>query len=184
MSYEQLTDLAETSPPGARGVIFTPWLAGERSPVDDKSARAGFTNLSVTSTTSDLVRAVLEGVAANSAWLFTYVEKFAGTTLSPIRLLGGGAQSSLWCQIFADTLGREVEQVREPMVAQLRGAALLAAISLGQMKLSEVSTRVTRGVTYQPLPENVAAYQERRDQLPSLFARDKSWRRETKPSAH
>jgi xylulokinase len=177
MSYEQMTDLAETSPPGARGVIFTPWLAGERSPVDDKSARAGFTNLSVTSTTSDLIRAVLEGVAANSAWLFTFVEKFAGTTLTPIRLLGGGAQSSLWCQIFADTLGREVEQVREPMVAQLRGAALLAAISLGRMNLSEVSTRVTRGATFQPLPENVESYHERREQLPSLFVRDKSWRR-------
>jgi xylulokinase len=177
MSYERMTALAATSPPGARDVIFTPWLAGERSPVDDKSARAGFTNLSVTSTTSDLIRAVLEGVAANSAWLFTYVEKFAGTTLSPIRLLGGGAQSSLWCQIFADTLGREVEQVREPMVAQLRGAALLAAISLGHLNLSDVSTRVTRGTMYQPLPENAESYQERRNQLPSLFARDKSWRR-------
>ncbi|MGA2969964.1 MAG: FGGY-family carbohydrate kinase [Acidimicrobiales bacterium] len=183
MGYEQLTALAETSPPGARGVIFTPWLAGERSPIDDKSARAGFTNLSATSTTSDLIRAVLEGVAANSAWLFSYVEKFAGTTLSPIRLLGGGAQSSLWCQIFADTLGRDVEQVREPLVAQLRGAALLAAISLGQMNLGDVSSRVARGTPYQPLPENVESYQERRNQLPSLFARDKSWRRETRSSS-
>jgi xylulokinase len=183
MGYEQMTALAETSPTGARGVIFTPWLAGERSPVDDKSARAGFTNLSVTSTTSDLIRAVLEGVAANSAWLFTYVEKFAGTTLSPIRLLGGGAQSSLWCQIFADTLGREVEQVRDPMVAQLRGASLLAAISLGHMNLSDVSTRVARGTTYQPRAENVASYQERRDQLPTLFARDKSWRRANQSSS-
>lgn len=182
MTYEQMTALAEHSPPGARGVIFTPWLAGERSPVDDKTARAGFTNLSVTSTTADLVRAVLEGVAANSAWLFTYVEKFAGTTLSPIRLLGGGAQSPLWCQIFADTLGREVEQVREPMVAQLRGAALLAAISLGQMNLNDVSTRVTRGTTYQPLGGNVEAYRQRRDELPTLFARDKSWRRAAKSS--
>jgi xylulokinase len=177
MNYEDMTALAATSPPGARGVIFTPWLAGERSPIDDKSARGGFTNLSVTSSTSDLIRAVLEGVAANSAWLFNYVEKFAGTTLSPVRLLGGGAQSPLWCQIFADTLGRDVEQVRDPMVAQLRGAALLASISMGQMKLSEVSTRVARGVTYRALPDNVESYRERRDQLPRLFARDKSWRR-------
>jgi xylulokinase len=70
---------------------------------------------------------VLEGVAANSAWLLGYVEKFAGRELTPLRLLGGGAQSSEWCQIYADTLGRVVEQVPEPMVAQLRGAALLAS---------------------------------------------------------
>lgn len=184
MSYEDMTALAETSPPGARGVIFTPWLAGERSPVDDKSARAGFTNLSVTSTTSDLIRAVMEGVAANSAWLFTYVEKFAGQTLSPIRLVGGGAQSSLWCQIFADTLGREVEQVNDPMVAQLRGTALLAAISLGRMNLGDVSAHITRGTMYHPLADNADCYQERRHQLPTLFARDKSWRRGSASSSH
>jgi len=121
MDFPEMTALAATSPPGANGVIFTPWLSGERSPVDDKRARAGFTNLSMTSSTADLIRAVMEGVAANSNWLFGYVEKFAGTRLSPVRLIGGGAQSDLWCQIYADTLGREVEQVRDPMVAQLRG---------------------------------------------------------------
>jgi xylulokinase len=176
MSFSDMTTLAETSPAGANGVLFTPWLTGERSPVDDKGARAGFTDLSVTSTTADLIRAVLEGVAANSAWLFGHVERFAGQHLTPIRLLGGGAQSDLWCQIYANTLDRDIEQVHDPLVAQLRGAALLASVSLGLIKLDEVSAHVTPGQMFSPAPGDVDAYRTRRDELPSLYARDKGWR--------
>jgi xylulokinase len=176
-SFSDLTALAATSPPGARGVRFTPWLAGERSPVDDKEARAGFTNLSVTSTSADLVRAVMEGVAANSAWLLGYVEKFVNARLSPLRMLGGGAQSPLWCQIFADTLEREVEQVDKPMVAQLRGAALLASVSLGRRQLSDVPDVVKPGTTYEPNPELAEQYRHSRAELAGLFKRDREWRR-------
>jgi xylulokinase len=181
MSFSDMIAIAETSPPGANGVIFTPWLTGERSPVDDKSARAGFTDLSMTSTPADLVRAVLEGVAANSAWLFGHVEKFAGQRLTPVRLLGGGAQSSLWCQIYANTLDREIEQVHDPLVAQLRGVALLASVSMGLLRLDEVATRVTPGVTFSPAPGDVATYLARRVELPSLYARDKRWRNRRQP---
>jgi xylulokinase len=145
MTYEDMTTLASTSPPGANDVLFSPWLAGERSPVDDKRLRGGFRNLSITTSTADMIRAVMEGVAANSAWLFRYVEKFAGQRLAPLRLVGGGAQSDLWCQIFADTLGREVYQVESPMIAQLRGTALAASVALGRRtleQLDEVSTTV------------------------------------------
>jgi len=177
LSFPELTALAATSLAGANGVIFTPWLTGERSPVEDKQVRAGFTNLSVTSTTADLVRAVLEGVAANSAWLFPYVEKFAGASLSPVRLLGGGAQSNLWCQIYADTLGRDVFQVRDPMLAQLRGAALLASISLGRRHLSDIAALVPAGRAFQPDPEVAGSYRSRTGELPSLYERDRRWRR-------
>jgi xylulokinase len=176
-SFDDLTALAATSPPGAHDVLFAPWLAGERSPVDDKRARAGFTNLSVTTTTADLVRAVMEGVAANSAWLLGYVEKFVGAQLNPLRMLGGGAQSPLWCQIFADTLDREVEQVNSPMVAQLRGAALLASVSLGERQLSDVPGVVTPGATFRPKPEHAERYRDRGAELAILFKRDKEWRR-------
>jgi xylulokinase len=177
MSFPEMTALAATSPPGANGVIFTPWLSGERSPVEDKRARAGFTNLSMTSCTADLIRAVMEGVAANSNWLFGYVEKFVGTTLSPIRLIGGGAQSDLWCQIYADTLGRDVEQVRDPMVAQLRGMALLASVSLGRRRLSDLDALRLPGRTFQPDPEVAPLYRARKGELASLFQRDRRWRR-------
>jgi xylulokinase len=176
MSFDEMTTLAATTPPGANGVLFTPWLAGERSPIDNKNIRAGFTNLSVTTTTADLVRAVMEGVAANSAWLFKYVEKFAGQRLSPIRLLGGGAQSTLWCQIYADTLKREVEQVPQPLLVQLRGAALLAAVALKRRRLHDVAGQ-SPGVTFQPSVNVAELYRSRVAELPSLYARDKKWGR-------
>jgi len=176
MSFESMTNLAATSPPGAHGVIFTPWLAGERSPIGNKKIRAGYTNLSVTTSTADLIRAVMEGVAANSAWLFKYVEKFAGQQLSPIRLLGGGAQSRLWCQMYADTLGRDVVQVSQPLLAQMRGAALLAFGALHQRPLDEVKAPGS-DVTFHPSHGVADLYRARADQLPSLYARDKGWLR-------
>jgi xylulokinase len=177
MPYDEMTALAATSPPGANGVLFTPWLAGERSPIGNKHLRGGFTNLSLTTTTADLVRAVLEGVAANSAWLLGYVEKFAGRELTPLRLLGGGAQSAEWCQIYADSLGRDVEQVPEPMVAQLRGAALLAAINAGRLRLDEVAQLRPRGRAFTPNADVADLYRIRRKQFPSLYSRDKKWSR-------
>jgi xylulokinase len=177
LGYDELTALAATSPPGANDVRFTPWLAGERSPVGNKQLRGGFTNLSLTTTTADLIRAVLEGVAANSAWLLGYVEKFTGRRLSPLRLLGGGAQSSEWCQIYADVLARDVEQVPEPMVAQLRGAALLAAIAMGRHTLADVAGLRPRGRTFEPQNDVAELYRIRREQFPSLYTRDKKWSR-------
>ncbi|HPB45781.1 MAG TPA: FGGY family carbohydrate kinase, partial [Microthrixaceae bacterium] len=111
LDFEEMNDLAGESPAGANGVIFTPWLKGERSPIADANARAGFANLGLLNTRSDLIRAVMEGVAINDRWLHDAVEKFAGRTLDNIRVIGGGAQSDLWCQIHADVMGRTIEQV-------------------------------------------------------------------------
>ena len=178
LDYNELTALAATSPPGANGTLFTPWLAGERSPVDDRRVRGGFTNLSTATTTADLTRAVMEGVAANSAWLFGYVEKFAGRSLSPVRVLGGGAQSELWCQIYADALDRDVIQVPDPMVAQLRGAALLASAALGRRALTDADGHLDRARTFEPDPESRDFYASRRRQFPELYRRDHKWSRE------
>jgi xylulokinase len=177
LAYDEMTAMAATSPPGANGVRFTPWLAGERSPVGNKHLRGGFTNLSLTTTTADLIRAVMEGAAANSAWLLGYVDKFVGRELTPLRLLGGGAQSDEWCQIYADTLGRDVEQVPDPMVAQIRGAALLAAVALGRGSLEDVSKLRAPGRTFAPNPDVADLYGTRRKQFPTLYARDKKWSR-------
>ena len=76
---------------GAGGVVFTPWLQGERSPITDAHVRGGFHNVSLRTGRADLVRAVLEGVAYNDRWLHHYVEKYAKARLDPIRFVGGGA---------------------------------------------------------------------------------------------
>ena len=67
---------------------------------------------------------MLEGVAFNARWLLEAAEHFAGRRLDPLRLIGGGAQSELWCQIVADVCDRTVERVADPLLCGLRGAAL------------------------------------------------------------
>ena len=111
--------------PGARGVLFTPWLNGERSPVDDHTIRGGFHNISLSSTRADMVRAVFEGVAFNSAWLLGAVEKFSKKRFDSLAFVGGGANSDLWAQIHADVMGRTIRQIADPVLANVRGAGLL-----------------------------------------------------------
>lgn len=150
IDHEALIDEALHSSPGAGRVIFTPWLAGERSPVERHDARGGFHNLSITTARPDLVRAVLEGVAFNSRWLLDYVERFAGRSLGPLRLIGGGAKSSLWCQIHADVLGAPVDQITDPQLAQLKGTALLAFRSLGDIDDAGIEHAVSIARRFEP----------------------------------
>jgi xylulokinase len=123
---------------GNSGVMFAPWLNGERTPVEDSRLRGAFVNLSLDSSKSDLVRAVFEGVALNSRWLHRSVEAFVGRPVREIRMVGGGAKSSVWCQIYADVLGCTVHQIRDPAWANVRGAALLGYLSIGSIGVRDL----------------------------------------------
>ena len=173
-SYEELCTLAGSAAPGSGNVIFTPWLNGERSPVDDQRARGGFHNLSLATGRAELARSVLEGVALNSRWLLEAVEKFTSTRLDPIRIIGGGAQSDLWCQIHADVLHRTIERPADPMHANLRGAALHAAVSLGRMTLEDVADAVPVEATFRPDPSNRACYDRLFAEFPKLYRTQRS----------
>jgi xylulokinase len=156
--YARLTTLAGSVPPGSDRVMFTPWLNGERSPVEDRNLRAAFLNISITTERAHLVRAVLEGVAFNARWLLDAVERFVKRPMPVLRLLGGGAVSDLWCQIHADILDRRIERVADPMYANLRGAALFAAMSLGKLALADVAARVPISGTFEPDPKAQQVY--------------------------
>ena len=149
-SYEELLAAAAATPAGAGGVIFTPWLQGERSPVEDRRLRAAFVNLGMSADRGAVTRSVLEGVAYNARWLLDPVEGFVRRPLPTLRLLGGGARSDLWCQIHADVLERPVERVAEPVFAGLRGAGLFAAVALGEMSLDEVPAAVSIDRVFEP----------------------------------
>jgi xylulokinase len=142
--------MARQAAPGSGGVIFTPWLYGERTPVEDRFVRGGFHNLSLAASRHDIVRAVFEGVALNTRWLLQAVERFTRRRLDPIRFIGGGARSDIWCQIFADVLGRTIEQVADPVNANARGAGLLAAVALGELTFDDVPDRVHVANSYEP----------------------------------
>ncbi|HEU0192340.1 MAG TPA: FGGY-family carbohydrate kinase [Mycobacterium sp.] len=174
-AYDALTELAAEAPPGSNRVIFTPWLNGEHSPIDDRHARGGFHNLALATSRADLVRAVLEGVAYNSRWLLQHVDKFAGTDRhTPIRIIGGGARSDLWCQIMADVFDRTVERVADPLNAQLRGAALFAGIGMGELRRDELRDLIPVDSTFRPNQANRTAYDQRYAEFPRLYKAQKS----------
>lgn len=173
VDFATLEAEASSARPGSGGVIFTPWLNGERSPVDDRNARGGFTNVSLTSTRADLTRSVYEGVALNSRWLFDAVEHLTGRHLEPIRMIGGGAESDLWCQLHADALDRVVERPAQPRQANLRGAGLHAALALGVRTLDDVARRVEVDATFRPQPASRAALARAYEVFPDLHARQR-----------
>ena len=158
--YQRINEAAATVPAGSGGLIFTPWIYGERTPVDDHTIRGGFFNQSLATTRAHMVRAVFEGVAYNAKWLLGYVEKFVKRPLSSIRVIGGGAQSALWCQIMADVLDRTIHQVENPLQANTRGAALLAAVALGHLDVAEIGGQVQIAQTFIPNPANRQLYDD------------------------
>jgi len=158
--YRLIDRTAQQADPGSGGLIFTPWLNGERTPVDDPTVRAGLYNLSMSTTMAEMARAFLEGVALNNRWALQYVEKFIGRRMDPLNMAGGGAKSDLWCRIFADVLGRTVRQVKDPMQANARGAAFIAAVGLGCITFDDIPDLVEYKATYEPAPENRGVYQE------------------------
>jgi xylulokinase len=172
--YQRLDQIAGNVPPGANGVIFTPWLNGERTPVDDTTVRAGLMNLSMTTTSEDVVRAVMEGVALNTRWALGYVEKFIGRKMDPLNMVGGGARSEVWCRIFADALGRAVRQVRDPMQANARGAAFIAAVGMGYISFEDVPGLVEYANTFEPESANRALYDAMFKEFVNIYKNNKA----------
>lgn len=172
--YDRLNRLAASVGPGSGRLIFAPWLNGERTPVEDHLVRGGFFNQSLQTTRAHLVRAVLEGVAYNSRWLLQCVEGFAGRRLDTLNVVGGGANSDLWCQIHADVLGRTIRQVKDPILANARGAAMLASVALGYSRFEEAAGQVAIAHTYQPHPDHHQLYSELFREFLNLYKRNRA----------
>lgn len=122
-------DVAEAEP-GAGGVIFTPWMFGERCPIPDESIRGAFINLSVNRTREQMARAVYEGIAYNLRWILDSLDELYGMRCETMRVLGGGARGLPWLKIIADVTGRRLEVLPAPRERLAVGAALVAAIGL------------------------------------------------------
>jgi xylulokinase len=159
--FAAMDQIAARTPAGANRLIYTPWIWGERAPVEDASLRGGLYNLSIHHTREDMIRAVLEGVALNTRWLMKTVQSFLGRNVPALHMVGGGAQSQAWCQIFADVLNVEIRQVNEPIQANARGAAWIAAAALGEISLADVAQLVEIEQVYSPNPQHRALYDER-----------------------
>lgn len=163
--YEAIFAKAGEVAPGADGLMYLPWLHGERSPVDDPKVRGGFAGLSLSHGQGHLIRSVLEGVALNTHWLQVHLETNLGRKLDSVTVVGGGARSALWCQIHADVLGCAIRQVEAPQMANARGAGLSALVALGLTSWREAGALVPIQKTFEPAPSHRALYAERFEQF-------------------
>jgi xylulokinase len=172
-ALDRLNALAVTAPPGSHGVIFTPWLNGERTPVEDPYLRGGWFNVSLGTTRADLARSVFEGIALNARWMKEAVERFVRRQLpggfETLNFIGGGAKSALWCQTMADVLGCTIHQVHDPVLANARGAAFVAAVALGELAWEDIPSRVRIDASYEPDRTHREVYERQYRTFSSLY---------------
>ena len=180
LDYDELNEYVSAVEPGAGGVVFTPWLFGERSPLDDPDVRGGFYNLSLEHTRGHMARAVYEGVAVNIKWALIYFEKLISAVrqLDKVYIIGGGAKSDVWCQIFADAFSKPVLRVEHPLDAGARGAAGIALVGLDYLRgFQNIKELISVEKEFLPRRENVKIYERILEEFKILYKKKVSKKR-------
>jgi len=159
--FQYMDKLAAEVPPGAEGLLFLPWIWGERAPVNDENVRGGFINLGSNHTRAHMLRAILEGIGYQLRWIFSKIEA-AGVPQTEVHVIGGGATSEFWLQILADITNKKMLQVEGPLDACARGAAMTAAVGLDLYKdFAEVEKVIgLTGKSFSPDPAQHVLYDQ------------------------
>ena len=175
MPFDALLTEAETIPAGSEGLVFLPYLSGERTPHPDPLARGAFVGISARHSRGHLTRAVLEGVAFGLRDGFALLEEAGLSPDEELRVSGGGTRSGLWQQIVADALGRPLVNVNTPEAGAF-GAALLAAVGVGEFAsvTDACNAWVARGEEV-PVSENANSYAALYPRFRSLYPRLRDW---------
>lgn len=167
--YDDVCNAVEQSPVGAKGLLFLPYLLGERSPRWNTKAKGSFVGLTLEHTTGDMLRAVMEGVAMNLSLILDVYRK-EGADISKLVLIGGGARSPIWRQILADVLGAEVEVPNFLEEATSMGAAITAGVGVGAFEDFRVIDRfLTPERTYMPNEKNGEKYKKIKESFDSCY---------------
>ena len=173
IDYDQMIDYIKDTPAGSNGVIFSPWMHGNRCPFDDANSRGVFFNLDITTKGSDLMKSVIEGVCMHMLWLLQATEKTFKTN-PVVRFSGGSAISPFICQVMADVLGRDVETIENPRQVGAMGAAALMAVSFGMLDdIKDIKKIIKVSATYHPNQENHAVYQKLLPVFKDLYKNNK-----------
>jgi xylulokinase len=159
-SFAELVAEAERAPAGCEGLLFLPYLSGERTPYPDPLARGSFVGLTVRHTRAHLTRAVLEGVAFSMKDCFGLLQGAGLGAVNEVRIAGGGAKGPLWRRIVASALGLPMLTVNSTEGAAF-GAALLAGVGTGAWPTVEAACAATIAVTGrdQPIADWSRAYE-------------------------
>jgi xylulokinase len=167
--FDLLSEKMEEVPAGSEGLVFAPWLHGNRSPFEDPAARGIFFNIGVETGKRAMIRAVVEGVANHSRWQLDSIRRKTAVS-GPLRFVGGGARSPQIAQVFADVLGETIETTESPQNAGALGAALLCAAGLGAIgSLAEAGELVPASASYGPRPGNRAVYDRQFEVFKGLY---------------
>ncbi len=171
--YDFMMDSVKDVPAGSNGVIFTPWLHGNRCPFEDHNARGMFFNIGLETGKTEMIHSVIEGICYHLRWQLEAIETNVKTK-PVIKLVGGGALSPLTCQILSDMLGREIETVNNPQDVGAVGAAITAAVGLGVID-SIVSSKelISPNRKYVPNINNTEVYNKFFPVFKSLYKNNK-----------
>ncbi len=170
--YDYLEEVIERANPGSDGVVFTPWLHGNRCPFEDPNAAGMFFNIHLETGKTELIRAVVEGVCFHMRWMLEREEqkvaKYKKT--SAVRFCGGGALGAATCQILSDILQRDVEVVDSPQNIGAVGAAACIAVGTGMISsMTEVKKLIPAKITYHPNKANKAVYDRNFEVFKNLY---------------
>lgn len=160
--YEQIEQEISRIPCGANGLVFLPYLLGERSPRWNKAAKGGILGLTMNSTRGDILRAAIEGIAFNLDIIFRAFPVYEAC--SAISILGGLAQSETVCQILSDTFDKNIFVINNAEEATSIGAAIIAGVGTGAIKdFSEAGRFVSTGRQTAAIQENVEKYSKQKE---------------------
>ncbi|ASS69386.1 MULTISPECIES: gluconokinase [unclassified Paenibacillus] len=157
--YDLLSDIAARVKPGSDGLIFHPFLSGERAPLWDSNARGSYFGLGLHHKKEHLIRAAMEGVILNLYTVFLALQELIGEP-GKIQATGGFARSELWRQMMADIFNQQVH-VPESVESSCLGAAILGLYAIGEVgSLGVVSEMVGGTYRHEPIPKHTEIYQE------------------------
>ena len=167
--YDYLSEEVSKVPPGANGVIFTPWLHGNRCPFEDSKAGGMFFNLRIENGKRDMIRAVLEGICYHLRWLLESETRKVKTSES-IRFVGGGALSPVTCQMLSDITGRRIETVNNTQEVGAIGTALVVAAGIRGVDVLDLSRQLVKvSKAYTPDQGNRAVYERNYSVFKKLY---------------
>ena len=145
-AFELMNEEADQANPGCDGLVFLPYMLGERSPIWDPYARGVFFGLSLHTTRKEMNRAIMEGCGYGLRQLSEIAERVTGNKIKSFRSIGGGAKSLTWAQIKADITGKDIEILDMNDMAPV-GAALLAGVGAGIFQdVYEAANRVEKKI--------------------------------------
>jgi xylulokinase len=171
--YDLMNQKVAEIDPGSGGVIFTPWLHGNRSPNEDPHARGMFFNIGLNTGKRALIRSVLEGIAFHKRWMLEAVEKKVPRQ-ETLHLVGGGAKSEIFCQILADVTHHKIKVPEDPQNVGAAGAAIVCALGLNLIgSVNEAKQLIRIRSTYTPDPAAVKIYDKMFPVFKKLYRKNK-----------